>query len=156
MCLLVNYSLDKTKISYENTKLNPKYRFNTFIVGSSNKVAYAAALAVAEAPGEVYNPLYLYGGTGCGKTHLMHSIGHYLLERNPDCKVLYVTGEMFTNEVIRTIRNENVTTMFQLCEGFTKADVLIYLVLLVNRLLFLRISHRKNWGFMIMGSILFW
>ena len=90
-------------IYYENAHLNPKYKFDTFVVGSNNKFAHSASLAVAESPGETYNPLYLYGGPGLGKTHLMHSIGHFVMEQNPDMKVLYVTSEEFTNEVIESI-----------------------------------------------------
>ena len=84
-------------INYENANLNPKYTFNTFVVGSNNKFAQSAALAVAESPGDTYNPLYIYGGAGLGKTHLMHSIGRFILEHNMDTKVLYVTSENFTN-----------------------------------------------------------
>ena len=90
-------------INYENANLNPKYIFDTFVVGSNNKFAHSASLAVAESPGKVYNPLYIYGGAGLGKTHLMHSIGHFILEQNPEMKVLYVTSEAFTNEVIDCI-----------------------------------------------------
>ena len=78
-------------INYENANLNSKYRFDTFVVGNNNKFAHSASLAVAESPGVAYNPLYLYGGAGLGKTHLMHSIGHFILDQNPDMKVLYVT-----------------------------------------------------------------
>ena len=84
-------------INYENANLNPKYKFDTFVVGNNNKFAHSASLAVAESPGTVYNPLYLYGGAGLGKTHLMHSIGRFILEQNPNMKVLYVTSEVFTN-----------------------------------------------------------
>ena len=76
-------------INYENANLNSKYRFDTFVVGGNNKFAHSASLAVAESPGTVYNPLYLYGDAGLGKTHLMHSIGRFILEQNPDMKVLY-------------------------------------------------------------------
>ena len=74
------------------SNLNPNYTFDTFVVGSNNRFAQSASLAVAESPGESYNPLYIYGGPGLGKTHLMHSIGHFILEGNPNAKVLYVTS----------------------------------------------------------------
>ena len=112
-------------ISYDNAHLNKKYKFDTFVVGSSNKFAHSASLAVAESPGEVYNPLYLYGGSGLGKTHLMHSIGHFILDHNPDKKVLYVTSEEFTNEVIESIRNGNAASMTKLREKYRTVDVLM-------------------------------
>ncbi len=112
-------------INYEKAHLNPKYRFDTFVVGSNNKFAHSACLAVAENPGEVYNPLYLYGGPGLGKTHLMHSIGHFILEQNPDMKVLYVTSEDFTNEVIDSIRSGNAASMSKLREKYRNVDVLM-------------------------------
>lgn len=111
--------------NYENTNLNPKYKFDTFVVGSNNKFAHSASLAVAESPGEAYNPLYLYGGPGLGKTHLMHSIGHFILEQNPDKKVLYVTSEEFTNEVIESIRSGNAASMTKLREKYRTVDVLM-------------------------------
>lgn len=116
-----------SSINYENANLNPKYKFNTFVVGSSNKFAHSACLAVAESPGETYNPLYLYGGPGLGKTHLMHSIGHFILEQHPDKKVLYVTSEVFTNEVIESIRSGNAATanMTKLREKYRTVDVLM-------------------------------
>ena len=77
----------------EEAHLNPKYTFDSFIVGSNNKFAQAAALAVAESPGDTYNPLFIYGGAGLGKTHLMHSIAHYIIDNNENSKVLYVTSE---------------------------------------------------------------
>ena len=107
-------SADKSNIyniNNVNANLNPKYNFDTFVVGSNNKFAHSAALAVAESPGEAYNPLYLYGGAGLGKTHLMHSIGHFILEQNPDKKVLYINSEEFTNEVIESIRSGNAAAM---------------------------------------------
>lgn len=112
-------------LNYENANLNPKYKFDTFVVGSNNKFAHSASLAVAESPGEAYNPLYLYGGPGLGKTHLMHSIGHFILENNPDMKVLYVTSEEFTNEVIESIRSGNAASMTKLREKYRTVDVLM-------------------------------
>lgn len=112
-------------INYENANLNSKYRFDTFVVGGNNKFAHSASLAVAESPGVAYNPLYLYGGAGLGKTHLMHSIGHFILEHNPDMKVLYVTSEQFTNEVIESIRSGNSSKMTKLREKYRTVDVLL-------------------------------
>ncbi len=113
------------KVNYESANLNNKYKFDTFVVGSNNKFAHSAALAVAESPGEAYNPLYLYGGAGLGKTHLMHSIGHFVLEQNRNMKVLYVTSEQFTNEVIESIRSGNAAAMTKLRDKYRTVDVLL-------------------------------
>lgn len=111
--------------NYENANLNPKYKFDTFVVGSNNKLAHSAALAAAESPGEVYNPLYIYGGAGLGKTHLMHSIGHFILEKNPIMKVLYVTSENFTNEVISCIRSGDALKMNKMRDKYRTVDILM-------------------------------
>lgn len=105
--------------------LNPRYTFDTFVVGNNNKMAHAASVAVAESPGESYNPLFIYGGVGLGKTHLMHSIAHYVLQQNSNAKVLYVTSEYFTNELIESIRNGNNSTMSKFREKYRNIDVLL-------------------------------
>ena len=109
----------------ERANLNPKYTFDTFVVGNNNKFAHAAALAVAESPGKMYNPLFLYGGAGQGKTHLMHSIAHFILSQQPDMKVIYVTSESFTNELIEAIRNGNNTAITTFREKYRNVDVLL-------------------------------
>jgi len=111
--------------AFVNAGLNPKYRFDTFIVGGNNRFAQSAALAVSESPGNTYNPLFLYGGAGLGKTHLMHSIGHYILEQTPTKKVLYVNSETFTNEVIESIRSGNAASMSRLRDKYRTVDVLL-------------------------------
>lgn len=109
----------------KNTNLNPKYTFETFVIGSNNRFAHAASVAVAESPGKEYNPLFLYGGVGLGKTHLMHSVAHYILQRDASAKVLYVTSEVFTNELIDSIRNGNNTSMTKFREKYRNIDVLL-------------------------------
>ena len=118
-------SSDRTSQISSAAGLNPKYTFDTFVVGSNNKFAHAAALAVAESPGEIYNPLFLYGGVGLGKTHLMNSIAHFILEKNPSKNILYVTSEEFTNEVIEAIRNGNNSALSKFREKYRNIDVLL-------------------------------
>lgn len=98
-----NINIDPLDIQ---SNLNPKYIFETFVVGKSNNFAHAASLAVAEAPGTAYNPLFLYGGVGLGKTHLMHSIAHYILSQKPNAKIVYASAEKFMNELVNSIRDE--------------------------------------------------
>ncbi len=89
----------------DRTRLNPKYTFSEFVIGNSNRFAHAASLAVAEAPAKAYNPLFIYGGVGLGKTHLMHAIGNYIQNNNRQAKIVYVTSEKFTNELINSIKD---------------------------------------------------
>ncbi len=103
-------------------QLNPKYTFNTFIVGNNNRFAHAASLAVAESPADAYNPLFIYGGVGLGKTHLMHAIGHYVLSQRPNTRIEYITTEMFTNELIASIQSHKNA---EFRERYRNVDVLL-------------------------------
>jgi len=105
-----------------NGMLNPKYTFDTFVIGSGNRFAHAASLAVAEAPAKAYNPFFIYGGVGLGKTHLMHAIGHYVIEHNPAAKVVYLSSEKFTNEFIYSIRDNK---MIDFRDKYRNVDVLL-------------------------------
>ena len=117
--------IDTTRMrnSLNQEKLfNPRFNFENFVVGNSNKYAHAVSVAVAEAPGDIYNPLFIYGGSGLGKTHLMQAIGVHIIRNNPTSKVLYVSAEMFTNELITAI-NDNKTRSFR--NKYRKLDVLL-------------------------------
>ena len=123
---LIRQNLNKiTQEALQNANLNPKYTFDTFVVGANNNLAHAASLAVAESPGEIYNPLFIYGGVGLGKTHLMHSIANFILKNNPNAKILYVTSEKFTNELIDAIRNKNNISTTEFREKYRNNDVLL-------------------------------
>ncbi|XZH29380.1 chromosomal replication initiator protein DnaA [Clostridium perfringens] len=102
--------------------LNPKYTFQSFVIGNSNRFAHAASLAVAESPAKAYNPLFIYGGVGLGKTHLMHAIGHYIIQENPKAKVVYVSSEKFTNELINAIKDDKNE---EFRNKYRKVDVLL-------------------------------
>ena len=105
-------NVSDTELENNHQTLNPKYTFETFVVGNNNRFAHAAALAVGNEPGKSYNPLFLYGGVGLGKTHLMQAIGNRILENNPKSNVLYVTSEKFTNQLINAIKDSK-TEMFR-------------------------------------------
>ena len=106
----------------DNSSLNPKYTFDTFVVGNNNRFAHAAALAVAESPADAYNPLFIYGGVGLGKTHLMHAIGHYMLSQKPTLRIKYVTSEVFMNEMVNSL---NKKTQAEFREKYRNIDVLM-------------------------------
>ena len=117
----MNFSNDNN-YGYSNATLNPKYTFDTFVVGNNNRFAHAAALAVAEAPATSYNPLFIYGGVGLGKTHLMHAIGNAILRKNKNSNILYVTSEKFTNQLINAIK-DNTSAQFR--DKYRNIDVLL-------------------------------
>ncbi|HCT90384.1 MAG TPA: chromosomal replication initiator protein DnaA [Lachnospiraceae bacterium] len=120
---------EKNNPTYNNNDLDnnlkKEYTFDTFVVGSNNQFAHAASLAVAESPGEIYNPLFLYSGVGLGKTHLMHSIAHFILQNDPSMRVRYVTSEAFTNELIEALRNGSNNSMKNFREKYRNVDVLL-------------------------------
>ncbi|MGI6711250.1 MAG: chromosomal replication initiator protein DnaA [Bacillota bacterium] len=128
----INYLPKKKQESFQsntnNSKddlhsyFNAKYTFETFVVGNSNRFAHAASLAVAEAPSKAYNPLFIYGGVGLGKTHLMHAIGQYVIQNNPGMKVVYVSSEKFTNELINAIKDDK-TVQFR--NKYRNMDILL-------------------------------
>ena len=122
---LHNLAAEKPAENELARNLNPKYVFDSFVVGNSNRMAHAASLAVAESPAQAYNPLFLYGNSGLGKTHLMHSIAHFILKNNPKAKILYVTSEKFTNELIDAIRNKNNISTTEFREKYRNNDVLL-------------------------------
>ena len=103
-----NINTTFSNINYSKTYLNPNYSFDTFVVGDNNRFAHAASLAVAESPATAYNPLFIYGGVGLGKTHLLHAIGNEVLRNNKDFKILYVTSEKFTNDFINSLKDNNM------------------------------------------------
>lgn len=116
-------SFSKTE-NYSNSFLKPEYTFDTFVIGNNNKFAHAAAFAVAEAPARTYNPLYIYGGVGLGKTHLMHAIGNHIIKNNPSMKVLYVTSENFINDLVNSIKDPNFKNeLFR--DKYRNVDVLL-------------------------------
>lgn len=121
----VEYQMNKTSAPVnpgDNSSLNPKYTFDTFVTGDSNSFAYAAAMAIAENPAQKYNPFFMYGGVGLGKTHLMHAIGHHILQKDPTKRVLYVSSETFVNELINSMMNKNTAPFRQ---KYRNIDVLL-------------------------------
>ncbi len=112
----------KNKRDDDSSQLNPKYVFDNFVVGTKNHLAYAASVSVAKSPGTEYNPLYIYGGVGLGKTHLMHAIGNYIKEQNPNTNIVYISCETFTNDYIDSIRY-NTTDKFR--QKYRSSDVLL-------------------------------
>lgn len=119
---IVTPELNSYYAAVMNANLNPRYTFDTFVVGSNNRFAHAASLAVAESPGTLYNPLFIYGGAGLGKTHLMQSIAHYILRNDPSVRVLYVTSETFTNDLIDSLKGKKNA---EFKEKYRSIDVLM-------------------------------
>ncbi|MBI4845029.1 MAG: chromosomal replication initiator protein DnaA [Candidatus Omnitrophica bacterium] len=123
--LIANSTLQNTPLTVRHKPdiyLNPKYTFDSFVVGSSNRFAHAASTAVAESPARAYNPLFIYGGVGLGKTHLMQAVGHFILEKNAHAKLSYTTSERFTNQLISAIQTRN-TMRFR--ENYRNVDILL-------------------------------
>jgi chromosomal replication initiator protein len=116
--------LKQTRLDFDSVdhQLNPRYQFESFVVGASNQFAHAAAQAVAEQPSKAYNPLFLYGGVGMGKTHLMQAVGHLIKKRNPAARLTYISAEKFTNEVINSLRFDR---MISFRDRFRSVDVLL-------------------------------
>lgn len=110
------------KNSYPGSTLNPKYSFSTFVVGPGNQFAHAASLAVSQNPGKIYNPLFIYGGVGLGKTHILNAIGNEIKENKPNLNIVYVSAEFFVNDLVSSIRNEN---MGSFRKKYRRADVLL-------------------------------
>src|ERR1700680_2078529 len=132
--------LKQTRLDFDSVdhQLNPRYQFESFVVGASNQFAHAAAQAGAEKPSQAYNPLFLYGGVGMGKTHLMQAVGHLIKKRNPAARLTYISAEKFTNEVINSLRFDR---MIGFRDRFRSVDVL-----LVDDIQFIaaRNARRKN------------
>ena len=129
-----NSNVSDSELESNHQTLNPKYTFETFVVGNNNRFAHAAALAVGNEPGKSYNPLFLYGGVGLGKTHLMQAIGNRILENNAKANVLYVTSEKFTNQLINAIKDSK-TEIFR--NKYRNIDVL-----LIDDILFIAGKYR--------------
>lgn len=117
-----NNNQQSRKGGFKQAQLNPKYTFDTFVIGKGNQMAHAAALVVAEEPGTIYNPLFFYGGVGLGKTHLMHAIGHQMLQLRPNARVKYVSSETFANDFINSIQNR---TQEQFRNEYRSVDLLL-------------------------------
>lgn len=110
---------------YHVSNIDPKFTFDNFVVGANNQMAHAASISVAENPGREYNPLFIYGGSGLGKTHLMHAIANFIYKNRPNAKVLYVTSEVFMNEVIEAMRNRNSDSMSYIKNKYRSVDILL-------------------------------